>query len=67
MRRAEGGGWQCTTCGWTTKIRARLWEHVEATHTQSAGYSCPTCNKFCSSFNAYKIHKSRYHKGDLSK
>ena len=66
MRRAEGGGWQCTTCGWTTKFRARLWEHVEATHTQSAGYSCPACNKFCSSFNAYKIHKTRYHKGDLS-
>ena len=62
MRRGEGGGWECCSCGWITKIRARLWEHVESSHTQSTGYSCPMCDKFCSSFNAYKIHKSRYHK-----
>ena len=62
MRRGEGGGWECCSCDWTTRIRARLWEHVESAHTQSTGYSCPICDKFCSSFNAYKIHKSRYHK-----
>ena len=62
MRRGEGGGWECCSCDWTTRIRARLWEHVESAHTQSTGYSCPICDKFCSSFNAYKTHKSRYHK-----
>ena len=56
MRRVEGG--------WTTKIRARLWEHVESAHTQSTGYFCLICDKFRSSFDAYKIHKSRYHKHD---
>ena len=66
MRRGEKGGWLCVSCGFTSTIRARLWEHVESAHTQSTGYSCPTCEKFCSSFNAYKIHKSRYHKQNLN-
>jgi len=66
MRRGENGGWLCVSCGFTSTIRARLWEHVESAHTQSSGYSCPTCEKFCSSFNAYKIHKSRYHKQNLN-
>jgi len=66
MRRGERGGWLCVSCGFTSTIRARLWEHVESAHTQSTGYSCPTCEKFCSSFNAYKIHKSRYHKQNLN-
>lgn len=57
-----GGLWQCVTCGWETKLRARLWEHVEANHVQTNGYSCPICEKFCPSKNALKVHKSRNHR-----
>jgi len=63
MQKSDGG-WLCLTCGWKTKIRARLWEHVESNHVQSSGYTCPMCSKFCPSKNAFKIHKTRYHKND---
>jgi len=58
----NGAAWLCGTCGWETKLRARLWEHVEANHVQSNGYSCPICCKFCPSKNALKVHKSRNHR-----
>jgi len=57
-----GSGWQCITCGWETKLRARLWEHVEANHVQTSGYLCPICQKLCPSKNALKVHKSRNHR-----
>jgi len=61
-----GGAWQCLTCGWETKFKTRLYEHVEATHVQTNGYSCPFCDKFCPSKNALKVHKSRNHKTENS-
>jgi len=36
MQKSDGS-WMCLTCGWKTKIRARLWEHVESNHVQSSG------------------------------
>ena len=57
-----GGMWQCLVCGWETKFKSRLWEHVEAKHVNTSGYLCPLCDKFCPSFNALKLHKSRNHK-----
>ena len=61
MVRTEAG-WQCLTCSWQTKYKARCWEHVEAVHVPSSGYSCQYCAKFCSTKNALKIHKTRYHR-----
>jgi len=61
MQKNEGG-WQCLTCGWATKLRARCWEHVEAKHVETNGYSCPFCDKFCPSKNSLKFHKSKYHR-----
>ena len=55
-------GWDCLTCGWTTKYKTRLYEHVESKHVSTAGYNCPHCQQFCSSINALKTHKSRAHK-----
>lgn len=62
MTRLDSGRWRCLTCGWETHARARLWEHVEATHVVTSGYPCELCHKICPSKNAYKTHKSRYHK-----
>jgi len=61
MQKVEGG-WHCITCGWETKLRARCWEHVEAKHVETNGYSCPFCDKFCPSKNSLKFHKSKYHR-----
>merc|ERR1719481_1789095 len=39
--------WQCLDCLWTSKHKNRLWEHIEAKHTNSVGYNCVLCQKFC--------------------
>ena len=62
MVRLETGAWQCGACGWETRTKTRLWEHVEAMHVSSAGHTCELCLRVCPSRNAYKVHKSRYHK-----
>merc|ERR1711936_1076410 len=49
-----GADWHCLTCGWQTSNRSRLWEHVEATHVHTTGYSCQICDKFCATKNALK-------------
>ena len=53
------------TCGWHSKFKTRLNEHVEAKHVETGGYSCPLCGKFCSSKNALKLHKSKYHRDSV--
>ena len=55
--------WQCLDCLWTTKNRTRLWEHIEAKHVQSAGYTCQICLKFCPSKRGLINHKARNHRG----
>ena len=55
-------GWNCLSCGWITKNKTRLFEHVEAKHVPSAGYNCPFCEKFFRSLNSLKVHKSNFHR-----
>ena len=62
MQKLEFGNWRCAICGWETKARARLWEHIESSHVQTNGYTCDICEKFCPSKNAFKVHKTRYHR-----
>ena len=58
----DTGRWQCLTCGYEANIRGRLWEHVESSHVVTSGYPCEICHKVYPSKNAYKSHKSRYHR-----
>ena len=59
----ENGFWKCLECDWLpNKNKARVFDHVEAMHVETGGYTCPNCGAFCSSYNALKKHKSRYHK-----
>ena len=55
-------GWHCLACGWETSHKTRLYEHVEAKHVQTNGYSCPICEKVCQSKNALKCHRYKYHR-----
>jgi len=59
-----GNQWQCGDCGWGSPAKMRLWEHIESNHVESSGYTCPFCNKFCRSKNAFQTHKSRFHRSD---
>ena len=61
MQKVGVGVWQCVACGWETKYKTRLYEHVEAKHIGTNGHSCPTCGKFCASLKGLKLHKLKYH------
>ena len=56
------GVYTCTVCGYNARDKTRVHDHVEAKHVESGGYNCPICDKFCTSYSAFKMHKSRYHK-----
>ena len=58
----EDGVYTCTVCGYNARDKTRVYDHVEARHVESGGYSCPFCDKVCPSYSAFKMHKSRYHK-----
>ena len=61
-KREDTGRWQCLTCGYEASLRGRLWDHVESTHVVTSGYPCEICRRIYPSKNAYKSHKSRYHR-----
>ena len=61
MQKVGTGVWQCVACGWETKYKTRLYEHVEAKHIGTPGHTCPICGKFSASLKALKMHKLKYH------
>ena len=62
MQKCGVGLWVCVTCGWETKYKTRLYEHVEAKHMETGGRFCPICQKTCPSKNALASHVSRNHR-----
>ena len=58
----RGGVWGCLECNWESKYKSRIFDHVEAKHIETGGYSCTICGKFCPSYSSLKMHKSRYHR-----
>ena len=58
----RGGVWGCLVCNWESKYKSRTFDHVEAKHIETGGYSCSICSKFCPSYSSLKMHKSRYHR-----
>ena len=56
------GEWQCTDCMKTSKVKTNIYEHIEATHVETPGYSCEICAKFCRTRNALRNHKNLRHK-----
>ena len=62
MERQVGGEWRCLACGWESKAKTRMFEHVEAKHVVTAGYNCPLCGKFCPSQKSLKNHKFTSHR-----
>ena len=56
------GVWACLDCNWESKYKSRTFDHVEAKHIETGGYSCNFCSKFCPSYSSLKMHKSRYHR-----
>ena len=62
MRKTEEGFWQCCDCLKTSKVKTNIYEHIEASHVESPGYSCDICSKFCRTRNALRNHRNLRHK-----
>ena len=60
------GTYSCTVCGYEASGKQRLVYHVEARHLETQGYQCDICQKACRTKNALLIHKSRFHRQQLS-
>jgi len=56
------GGWLCTVCQFTSKFKQRAWEHVEAKHMNTGGYTCILCQKYCPTASSLRNHNDRHHK-----
>jgi len=55
----DGVFFMCRSCDFKSKHRTSIMNHAETTHVGATGYHCPVCGKFCSTRNAYYLHKSR--------
>ena len=63
MTKIDGGSWKCLECPYQG-LRYNVRMHVESKHMRSNVYHCPMCPKFFAKMNAFRIHKSRYHRDD---
>lgn len=62
LTRLENGIWTCHHCEFTSKHKNRAWEHVEAKHLTTDGYTCPLCQKFCPTSSSLRNHNDRHHR-----
>ena len=53
------GGYNCTSCGYTTRITTHMREHVEK-HIEGLEYPCDSCNKIMRSSNTFRTHRIRH-------
>jgi hypothetical protein len=58
------GDWTCQECGFETKLRQRMSQHIESKHVE-AGSTCEICFKRCPTRNALRVHKFRNHRSDF--
>ena len=62
MMSFANGVYMCGHCQYTCEKRQRMTFHIEARHVQGSVYSCDLCDKICSTRNAIRVHKSRFHR-----
>ena len=58
MERVTGGGFSCNNCGYTSKQKGHMQEHVEK-HIEGLEYPCNSCNKIMRSSLSLRNHKRK--------
>ena len=53
--------WQCTVCGYSSKRKYHVSEHIKSKHIRHQGFDCHLCDKTCPSLSALRMHKKRNH------
>lgn len=64
MRRISLEGllsWECTECGYNSKYKTRVEEHVEARHVALGGVTCQFCQIFCPNKKSLSNHLYKHH------
>ena len=65
MVKLSNGGevtWRCSDCGYVSKKKTNLQEHIEAKHIEQAGVLCTICQLYCVNRKALRNHTYRYHR-----
>ena len=57
-----GTVWKCTDCGYESKYKTNVTEHVESKHVTSAGVVCNFCSSMCVNRKALRNHIYKYHR-----
>ena len=58
MIEKRADGYSCNSCGYISKHRSHMKEHVEK-HIEGLEYLCNSCNKIFRSSYSFRVHKSR--------
>ncbi|XP_023340336.1 protein abrupt isoform X11 [Eurytemora carolleeae] len=62
MYRDGTGVWTCTDCGRSSKVKNNIYEHIEALHVNSRGYSCTICSRILKTKNTLRNHMNLQHR-----
>jgi hypothetical protein len=54
--------WRCVDCGYESKYKTNVREHVESKHTESTGAVCSFCNVVCVNRKGLRNHVYKYHR-----
>lgn len=60
-----GGLWTCQVCGYTSKYKSHMIEHVEAKHVEHPPYVCGICDKQFKARNGFRQHFVKSHNNDI--
>jgi len=58
----SGSMWKCTECGYESKYKTNVCEHVESKHVESCGVVCSFCNAVCVNRKGLRNHVYKYHR-----
>lgn len=53
--------WECTECGYVSKYKTRVEEHVEARHMALGGVMCQLCQLYCPNKKSLRNHQYKHH------
>ena len=58
----QGPMWQCDDCGYVSKYKTNVREHVESKHVASSEISCTYCDKICPNKKSLRNHIYQKHR-----
>jgi len=57
-----GKAWQCAQCGYSTRRKSDLKDHIDAKHIERDPLPCTQCDMICPNKKSLKNHMYKHHK-----